>query len=68
MGRKAQIAVVALVFLLIAGAVGAYAWDKSKEDEIAEGVRIGQVDVSGLKREAARKRVTRASSPRSRSP
>jgi lipoprotein-anchoring transpeptidase ErfK/SrfK len=57
MGRKAQIAVVALVFLLIAGAVGAYAWDKSMEDEIAEGVRIGKVDVSGLGREEARQEV-----------
>jgi lipoprotein-anchoring transpeptidase ErfK/SrfK len=54
MGRKTQIAIVAVVFLLIAGAVGAYAWDASKEDQIAEGVRIGSVDVSGLSEEQAR--------------
>jgi len=57
MGRKAQIAVVAMVLLLVAGAVGAYAWDKSEEDQIAEGVRIGDVDVSGLSRETARQEV-----------
>ncbi len=57
MGRKTQIAIIALVFLLVAGAVGAYAWDKSKEDEIAEGVRIGNIDVSGLSRAAAQKQV-----------
>lgn len=57
MGRKAQIAIVAAVFLLIAGAVGAYAWDSSKEDEIAEGVRIGNVDVGGLNRDEAKQEV-----------
>jgi lipoprotein-anchoring transpeptidase ErfK/SrfK len=57
MGRKTQIAIVAVVFLLIAGAVGAYAWDSSKEDEIAEGVRIGSVDVSGMSRDEARAEV-----------
>jgi lipoprotein-anchoring transpeptidase ErfK/SrfK len=33
--------------MLMAG-VGAYAWDSSKSDEIAEGVTIGGVDVSGM--------------------
>jgi len=36
------------MLLLLGGAVGAYAWDKSQEDEIAEGIRIGDVDVGGM--------------------
>jgi lipoprotein-anchoring transpeptidase ErfK/SrfK len=57
MGRKALIAVVAALFLLIAGAVGVYAYDDSKQDEIAEGVRIADVDVSGLGAAEAREQV-----------
>jgi len=57
MGRKTQIALLVGVLLLIGGAVGAYAWDSSKEDEIAEGVRIGDVDVGGLTAEEAAKDV-----------
>jgi lipoprotein-anchoring transpeptidase ErfK/SrfK len=34
--------------LLIAGAVGAYAWDNSKSGEIADGVRVGNVDLGGM--------------------
>ena len=48
MGRKLYIAVVLGVVLLLAGAVGAYAWDASRADQIAEGIRIGGVDVGGL--------------------
>ena len=46
--RKLQIAVVFLVALLLVAAVGAYAWDSSRSDEIAEGVTIGGVDVGGM--------------------
>lgn len=48
MGRKLYIAVVLGVVLLLAGAVGAFAWDASRADEIAEGVTIGGVDVGGM--------------------
>jgi lipoprotein-anchoring transpeptidase ErfK/SrfK len=34
--------------LLLVGAVGAYAWDSTRKDEIAEGVTIGGVDVGGM--------------------
>ena len=34
--------------LLLLGAVGAYAWDSTRKDEIAEGVTIGGVDVGGM--------------------
>jgi lipoprotein-anchoring transpeptidase ErfK/SrfK len=42
------------MLLLLGGAVGAYAWDKSQEDEIAEGIRIGDVDVGGMSPSEAR--------------
>lgn len=48
MARKLQITVVLLVMLLLLGAVGAYAWDSTRKDEIAEGVTIGGVDVGGM--------------------
>ena len=49
MGRKAQIAIVAARLLApVGGAVGAYAYDSSQKDEIADGVTIGGVDVGGL--------------------
>ncbi|MGI9020108.1 MAG: L,D-transpeptidase family protein [Solirubrobacterales bacterium] len=57
MGRKGLIAVIAVVFLLIAGAVGVYAYDASKKDEIAEGVRIAGVDVAGLSEDEAQTQV-----------
>ena len=57
MGRKTQIALLVGVLLLIGGAVGAYALDSSKEGEIAEGIRIGDVDVGGLTAAEARKDV-----------
>ena len=40
MGRKLYIALVLAVVLLLGAAVGAYAWDASRSDEIAEGVDI----------------------------
>lgn len=48
MGKKTLIAIVCGVVVLIAAAVGAYAYDDSKSGEIAEGVRVGQIDLGGL--------------------
>ena len=48
MGRKTKIAIVAGVFVLVLGAVGAYAYDSSQKDKIADGVTIGGVDVGGM--------------------
>ena len=48
MAKKIQIVVVFLVAVMLLGAVGAYAWDSSRSDEIAEGVTIGGVDVGGM--------------------
>ena len=55
MGRKLQIAVAAVIVLMLGAAVGAYAWDNSRSDEIAEGITIGGVDVSGMTADEARK-------------
>jgi lipoprotein-anchoring transpeptidase ErfK/SrfK len=56
--RKTQILIVAVVVFLIGGAVAAYAYDGSQKDEIAEGVTVGGVDVSGMTREEAQQAVT----------
>jgi len=48
MGRKAQIAAVVAVLVVVLGAVGAYAYDSTQKDQIAEGITIGGVDVGGL--------------------
>jgi lipoprotein-anchoring transpeptidase ErfK/SrfK len=54
MGTKTVTAIVCGLVLLIAGAVGAYAWDNSKSGEIAEGIRVGSVDLGGLTEEEAK--------------
>jgi lipoprotein-anchoring transpeptidase ErfK/SrfK len=48
----------ALVFLLV-GSVAVYAYDSSREDQIAKGVRAGGVDIGGMKTAAARAKVRR---------
>jgi lipoprotein-anchoring transpeptidase ErfK/SrfK len=58
-GRKASIFLGVVAVLVIAVAVSAYAWDSSREDQIAEGVRIGKVDVGGMSSEEARGSVQR---------
>lgn len=59
MGRKAQIGIVAAVVLLLVFAVAAVAYDSSRQDEIADGVTIAGVDVSGLDEEQAKRKVRR---------
>jgi lipoprotein-anchoring transpeptidase ErfK/SrfK len=53
-GRKVQIAIFALIVALLVGAVGAYAYDSSRSEEIAEGVRVAGIDVGGMERDEAR--------------
>jgi lipoprotein-anchoring transpeptidase ErfK/SrfK len=59
MGRKMQIAIVVGVLVLLLGAVGAYAYDSSQEDKIADGVTIGGVDVGGMNEAEAEQAVRR---------
>ncbi len=59
--RKAVVIPVGLVVLLLVGAgVAMAAYDHSRRDLIAPGVRIGALDVGGVQASAARARVTRA--------
>jgi lipoprotein-anchoring transpeptidase ErfK/SrfK len=53
LARKFQIAVVVLIAVMLMAAVGAYAWDSARSDEIADGVTIGGVDVGGMTSEEA---------------
>jgi len=59
MGRKTQIAVIVAVAVVVLGVAGAYAYDSSQKDKIAEGVRIAGVDVGGLDQDEAAARVRR---------
>ena len=59
MGRKTRIAVVVAVLVVVVGAVGAYAYDSSQKDKIADGVTIAGVDVGGLDAEEAAAAVRR---------
>jgi lipoprotein-anchoring transpeptidase ErfK/SrfK len=53
MGRKSWIAVSAAVLVVVLLAAGAYAYDSSQKDKIADGVTIAGVDVGGLDAEEA---------------
>jgi len=59
MGRKTKIAIVAGVIVLVLAAVGAYAYDSSQSDTIADGVAIGGVDVGGMDAAEAKRAVRR---------
>jgi lipoprotein-anchoring transpeptidase ErfK/SrfK len=59
MGRKTKIALATVVALLLLGAVGAYAYDTTQDDTIAEGVTIAGVDVGGMDAERAERAVRR---------
>jgi lipoprotein-anchoring transpeptidase ErfK/SrfK len=48
MRQKSFIFVAALVLVMLAGAVAAYAYDSSRDDVIAEGVSVAGVDVGGM--------------------
>jgi lipoprotein-anchoring transpeptidase ErfK/SrfK len=52
---KGFIAVAAFVAVLLAGAAGVYAFDQGREDEIAEGITVGGIDVGDLERDEARR-------------
>jgi lipoprotein-anchoring transpeptidase ErfK/SrfK len=59
MGRKTQIAAVAVVALLLALIGVGYAYDSSEKDKIADGVTIGGVDVGGMNEAEAKREVRR---------
>jgi lipoprotein-anchoring transpeptidase ErfK/SrfK len=53
--RVIAIATGVALFVLIVGAVGVYAYDASRNDEIADGIRVGSVDVGGLSQDEAKR-------------
>ena len=59
MRQKSFILVAVLLLVLVGGAVGAYAYDSSRDDVIAQGVKIAGVDVGGMKIGQARQIVAR---------
>ncbi len=54
MGRRTQILLVSLVGVICALAVAAYAIDRANSDQIANGIRIGGVDVGGMSADEAK--------------
>jgi hypothetical protein len=59
MGRKTQIAIAAGVAILVLFALGAFAYDSSQKDKIADGVTVGGVDVGGMDEAEAKQAVRR---------
>src|SRR4051812_7938556 len=54
MKQRSFIFLATCVAALIVGAVAAYAYDSSRDDQIADGVTIAGVDVGGLSKDQAR--------------
>jgi lipoprotein-anchoring transpeptidase ErfK/SrfK len=57
MRSRLFIAVAAAIFLCLAGIAGIYAYDQSKAETLAKGVKVAGVDIGGLSASAARTRV-----------
>jgi lipoprotein-anchoring transpeptidase ErfK/SrfK len=53
LGRKTQIALIAVAAIVLLGGAVAYAYDSTQKDEIADGMRIAGVEVGGLDEEEA---------------
>src|SRR5437764_2586236 len=54
MGKRAPFFLAAAVVLvLVGGSIGVYAYDSSRQDLIAKGVRVAGIDVGGMRRDAA---------------
>jgi lipoprotein-anchoring transpeptidase ErfK/SrfK len=59
MRQRSFIVLAVALVILVVGAVGVYAYDKSRNDVIAKGVKAGGVDLSGLKPSEARETLRR---------
>ncbi|MGH2980442.1 MAG: hypothetical protein ACRDKV_00165, partial [Solirubrobacterales bacterium] len=57
--RLLAIGVTVALVVLLGGAVGVYAYDSARDDEIADGVKVGEIDVGGLDRQQATRRLQR---------
>ena len=59
MRQRSFIVLAIAIVVLVVGAVGVYAYDKSKEDVIAKGVTAGGIDLSGMHPDEARQTLRR---------
>jgi lipoprotein-anchoring transpeptidase ErfK/SrfK len=59
MRRTAIVIPVAIVALLVGGAVGVYAYDAARDDLIADGLSVAGVDLGGMRASEARAKVER---------
>jgi lipoprotein-anchoring transpeptidase ErfK/SrfK len=59
MRQRSFIALALALTVLVVGAVGVYAYDKSRDDVIAKGVTAGGVDISGMNPNQARETLRR---------
>jgi lipoprotein-anchoring transpeptidase ErfK/SrfK len=59
LGRKGRIAAIVVIALVAVLAAGAYAYDSSQKDKIADGVTVAGVDVGGLTADQAVTKVRR---------
>ncbi len=57
--RVITIGIAVALLVLIGGAVGVYAYDSAHKDQVADGISVGGVDVGGLDREQAARRLHR---------
>jgi len=64
MRQRSFVILTAAVAFLLAGSVAVYAYDSSHDDQIADGVKAGGVDIGGLKTSAARAKLRRTLSAR----
>ncbi len=60
MHRRSFVLVAILVVALLAGGGGVYAYDKGKDGQIAEGIKVNGVEVGGLSASAARQKLRTA--------
>ncbi|MGH2982499.1 MAG: L,D-transpeptidase family protein, partial [Solirubrobacterales bacterium] len=61
-GRRVRVLAIGLavaLLVLLGGAAGVYAYDSAHDDEIADGVSVDSVDVGGLDREQAARKLQR---------
>jgi len=59
MRQRSFIVVAVALAVLILGAVGVYAYDKTRDDVIAHGVTAGGVDIGGMNKAAAKRALDR---------
>jgi lipoprotein-anchoring transpeptidase ErfK/SrfK len=68
MPERSFLLVASLLAVLLLGAGALYAFDRVHADRIAEGVRVGGIEVGGMSRDEARTEVARAMRSRMREP